>query len=171
MTLEEGIKHILAMGHGGDEKKKATATPALSERAAAFLARNYGPTAMAMGQAFNPSRLARPDNPFSAAGDFAAAYQDMRDANHIGADKYFHCRGNCEAAQRGPVSEWTAERLSNAREAAQMRVGRPPEALQSAIEDQQANRWGRRSGRGNPDKTCTGLCSRYRPDSLPPRYR
>ena len=34
---------------------------------------------------------------------------DMRDANTIGADKYFHARGNYDASQRGPGGRWAAE--------------------------------------------------------------
>lgn len=30
------------------------------------------------------------------------AYYDMKEANYIGADKYFHARGNYDAAQHGP---------------------------------------------------------------------
>ena len=33
---------------------------------------------------------------------------DMREANYIGADKYFHSRGNYDAAQRGPGGAWAA---------------------------------------------------------------
>ncbi|OXB74144.1 UNVERIFIED_CONTAM: hypothetical protein H355_004481 [Colinus virginianus] len=59
------------------------------------------------------------DNPFSsgykfvrdAAGgawDMWRAYRDMREANYIGADKYFHARGNYDAARRGPGGAWAA---------------------------------------------------------------
>ena len=34
-----------------------------------------------------------------AVGDFLGKYRDMREANTIGADKYFHCKANCEATQ------------------------------------------------------------------------
>jgi len=37
---------------------------------------------------------------FGAIGDFAGNYQDMRDANTVGADKYFHCKANCQASKR-----------------------------------------------------------------------
>lgn len=37
------------------------------------------------------------------------AYQDMREANYKGADKYFHARGNYDAAQRGPGGAWAAK--------------------------------------------------------------
>lgn len=34
-------------------------------------------------------------------GDFWKNYQNMREANTIGADKYFHCVANCQASRRG----------------------------------------------------------------------
>lgn len=40
-----------------------------------------------------------------------SAYKDMREANwkEPGTDKYFHARGNYDAAQRGPGGKWAAE--------------------------------------------------------------
>lgn len=37
------------------------------------------------------------------------AYRDMREANWKNSDKYFHARGNYDAAQRGAGGEWAAE--------------------------------------------------------------
>ena len=37
------------------------------------------------------------------------AYRDMKEANYKGADKYFHARGNYDAAQRGPGGAWAAK--------------------------------------------------------------
>lgn len=37
------------------------------------------------------------------------AYQDLKESNWIKGDKYFHARGNYEAAQRGPGGVWAAE--------------------------------------------------------------
>lgn len=82
------------------------------------------------------------DNPFSsgikfvrdAAGgarDMWRAYRDMREANYIGADKYFHARGNYDAARRGPGGAWAAKVISDAREGWQSRVsGRGAEEWQ-----------------------------------------
>nr|XP_009933629.1 PREDICTED: serum amyloid A protein-like [Opisthocomus hoazin] len=42
------------------------------------------------------------------AWDMYRAYRDMREANYKGADKYFHARGNYDAAQRGPGGAWAA---------------------------------------------------------------
>ncbi|NWQ72427.1 SAA protein, partial [Neopipo cinnamomea] len=41
--------------------------------------------------------------------DMYRAYRDMREANYKGADKYFHARGNYDAARRGPGGAWAAK--------------------------------------------------------------
>ncbi|XP_015719668.1 serum amyloid A protein-like [Coturnix japonica] len=109
------------------------------------------------------------DNPFSsgfkfvrdAAGgarDMWRAYRDMREANYIGADKYFHARGNYDAARRGPGGAWIAKVISDAREGWQSGVsGRGAEDTRL---DQEANAWGRSGGDPN----------RYRPKGLPSKY-
>ena len=43
------------------------------------------------------------------AWDMWRAYSDMREANYKNSDKYFHARGNYDAAQRGPGGAWAAE--------------------------------------------------------------
>jgi serum amyloid A protein len=105
-----------------------------------------------------PSWVDRAVEAVQGAGDMARAYGDMREANHIGADKYFHARGNYDAAQRGPGGAWAAGVISDAREGWQGGVsGRGHEDTQA---DQEANEWGRSGGDPN----------RYRPDGLPDRY-
>ena len=37
------------------------------------------------------------------------AYVDMRRSNWKNSDKYFHARGNYDAAQRGEGGRWAAE--------------------------------------------------------------
>ncbi|KAM7330820.1 hypothetical protein ACRRTK_010009 [Alexandromys fortis] len=46
--------------------------------------------------------------------DMWRAYSDMKEANWKGADKYFHARGNYDAAQRGPGGAWAAKVISTA---------------------------------------------------------
>ncbi|KAM5247196.1 serum amyloid A-1 protein isoform 3-T3 [Ctenodactylus gundi] len=91
------------------------------------------------------------------AWDMFRAYSDMREANYIGSDKYFHARGNYDAAQRGPGGAWAAEVISNARENFQKFMGHGDEDSEA---DQEANRWGR-SGQ-DPNH--------FRPDGLPEKY-
>ncbi|XP_073460210.1 serum amyloid A-5 protein-like [Aquarana catesbeiana] len=90
--------------------------------------------------------------------DMARAYMDMREANYKNADKYFHARGNYDAAQRGPGGSWAAKVISNGREAVQTR-GSGRGAEDSRL-DQEANHWGRNGGDPN----------RYRPAGLPNKY-
>lgn len=89
--------------------------------------------------------------------DMWRAYRDMRRANTIGADKYFHARGNYEAARRGTGGRHAAAIISNAREWGQRALGRGHE---DTAADQEANRWGRNGGDPN----------RYRPRGLDRRY-
>ncbi|GFX88178.1 serum amyloid A-3 protein [Trichonephila clavipes] len=88
------------------------------------------------------------------AADMWDAYTDMREANYIGADKYFHARGNYEAAERGPGGKWAAEVISDVREAFQGSDTADSKA------DQAANEWGRNGG--DPNK--------YRQEGLPDNY-
>ncbi|XP_078581471.1 serum amyloid A-5 protein-like [Branchiostoma floridae x Branchiostoma japonicum] len=92
------------------------------------------------------------------AGDMYSAYRDMRESNWRNADKYFHARGNYDAAQRGAGGRWAAEVISNAREGYQSGLSGQGEADTRA--DQEANEWGRNGGDPN----------RYRPEGLPDRY-
>ncbi|XP_053576615.1 serum amyloid A-5 protein [Bombina bombina] len=90
--------------------------------------------------------------------DMWRAYQNMRESNYKGADKYFHARGNYDAAQRGPGGRWASEVISNGREYWQGSVsGRGAEDTRA---DQEANNWGRNGGDPN----------RYRPKGLPDQY-
>ncbi|XP_004711639.1 serum amyloid A-1 protein [Echinops telfairi] len=91
------------------------------------------------------------------AWDMLRAYRDMREANYIGADKYFHARGNYDAAQRGPGGAWAAKVISNARE---MVNGASGHGKEDSDADQAANAWGR-SGK-DPNH--------FRPAGLPDKY-
>nr|XP_020465443.1 amyloid protein A-like [Monopterus albus] len=91
------------------------------------------------------------------ARDMWRAYSDMREANWIGADKYFHARGNSDAAQRGNGGRWAAEVISNAREWIQEKTGHGGEDSEA---DRAANRFGRNGGD----------LSTLRPKGLPDKY-
>uniref|UniRef100_A0A3B3WX20 Serum amyloid A protein n=2 Tax=Poecilia mexicana TaxID=48701 RepID=A0A3B3WX20_9TELE len=79
--------------------------------------------------------------------DMGRAYRDMRKANCINSDKYYHARGNADAAKRGNGGVWAAEVISDAREWVQGNSGRGAEDTEA---DQEANRWGR--GGGDPNR-------------------
>ena len=112
-----------------------------------------------------------------ATDDFIDNYEDMREANTIGADKYFHCKANCQASARSELGERTAEDISNAREAVDQTVkGDPPEASEA---DQRANRAGREAGREarqsrpseeQAEKICRRACDSHRPEALDEDY-
>ncbi|KAG7244342.1 hypothetical protein INR49_004042 [Caranx melampygus] len=98
--------------------------------------------------------------PFEAvqgARDMWRAYSDMRNANFTNSDKYFHARGNYDAAQRGAGGRWAAEVISDTREWVQERMGHGHEDSEA---DQAANRWGR--GGNDPNH--------FRPFGLPDKY-
>lgn len=119
----------------------------------------------------------------SATNDFRRNYSDMREANTIGADKYYHCAANCEASSRGDVGRSVAERISNAREIVDQRIGGdPPQASQ---QDQRANLAGRNAGdrvgqssrenssalrRPQAERQCRAECENFRPRSLDRRH-
>ncbi|XP_074132135.1 serum amyloid A protein-like [Sminthopsis crassicaudata] len=89
------------------------------------------------------------------AGDMWRAYRDMREANYKNSDKYFHARGNFDAARRGPGGAWAAKVISDGREFLQFgSSGADSDA------DQFANEWGR-SGK-DPNY--------FRPPGLDPKY-
>ncbi|XP_034752795.1 serum amyloid A [Etheostoma cragini] len=98
-----------------------------------------------------------PREAVQGAGDMWRAYRDMREANWIGADKYFHARGNRDAASRGAGGRWAAEVISDAREWMQELSGH---GADDSAADQRANEHGR-SGK-DPNF--------YRPQGLPDKY-
>ncbi|KAM5317727.1 LOW QUALITY PROTEIN: serum amyloid A-2 protein-like [Glossophaga mutica] len=93
------------------------------------------------------------------------AYSDVREANYKGSDKYFHARGNYDAAQRGPGGAWAAKVISDAREQTQrvtdlFKYGDSGHGVGDSRADQRANRWGRSSRDPN----------HFRPAGLPDNY-
>ncbi|ELW70751.1 Serum amyloid A-1 protein [Tupaia chinensis] len=82
------------------------------------------------------------------------AYSDMREANYINADKYFHARRNFDAARRGPGGAWAAEVLRGNIK------GLTGHGAEDTAADQAANEWGR-SGK-DPNH--------FRPAGLPDKY-
>ncbi|XP_030416390.1 serum amyloid A protein-like [Gopherus evgoodei] len=95
---------------------------------------------------------------YRGAEDMWRAYSDMREANYKNADKYFHARGNYDAAQRGPGGKWAAKVISDARE--DWQGGISGRGAEDTRQDQEANAWGRSGGDPN----------RYRPEGLPSKY-
>lgn len=112
-------------------------------------------------------------NPIGAAGqavgavsDFGRNYSDMRTANTINSDKYFHCKANCEASRRGSTGRNAACLLSDSREWFDQNIKGDPASASAA--DQAANAYGRNNSSGA--SSCEAACSVYRPNGLPSRY-
>jgi RHS repeat-associated protein len=97
--------------------------------------------------------------------DFWRNYSDMRDANTINADKFFHCMANCEGASRGWAGVQTAEDISETREWVDEHVKGDPRW--ACDQDRAANAHGRRR---QPPGSCQNVCAPLRPPGLPPRY-
>uniref|UniRef100_A0A7N5JYB3 Serum amyloid A protein n=1 Tax=Ailuropoda melanoleuca TaxID=9646 RepID=A0A7N5JYB3_AILME len=104
---------------------------------------------------------------FREAGpwDMLRAYSDMREANYKNSDKYFHARGNYDAAQRGPGGAWAAKVISDARENSQrvtdfFKHGDSGHGVEDSKADQAANEWGRSGNDPN----------HFRPPGLPDKY-
>lgn len=104
----------------------------------------------------------------AADSDFWENYTDMREANTIGADKYFHCKANCEAARRGPGGAVEAVLVSDLRELFDRYAKGDPAAASDA--DQAANLHGRNAGRNDRSVDCRLACAQFRPNGLDPRY-
>jgi len=101
--------------------------------------------------------------------DFAKNYFDMRQANTIGADKYFHCKANCEAASRGVGGVFEASILSEFRELMDEYIKR--DSSEACNADRRANNHGRQGGANNPSGlSCQQICSPFHPSGLAPNY-
>jgi len=102
------------------------------------------------------------------ASDFVENYWDMRQTGWIGGDKYFHCKANCEASQRGPAGEGVACLISDTREWWDQNYKGYPASDSAA--DQVANQHGQNQGAANPNMSCAAICAKFRPAGLPPQY-
>ena len=112
----------------------------------------------------------------NAIGDFVQNYNDMKEANTIGADKYFHAKANTEASQRGFLGELTASVISNLREITDtfkntlFKGMTLKDSIKDSKEDLRANQYGRMQGRNYPNKNSKDLVDKYRPNGLPQKY-
>lgn len=108
--------------------------------------------------------------------DFMRNYNEMKEANFIGADKYFHAKANCEGAQRGKFGELTAKSIGDLRELTDLfrNILTKGYSLKTTLEDKredlEANKYGREQGRKYPNGNNKVLVDKYRPAKLPPNY-
>ena len=105
---------------------------------------------------------------------FLKNYNDMKEANTIGADKYFHALANCQAAQQGDPRE--AVRLSLGREVIDSLVKNPlkgiplKENIADSLEDWNVDMYGLQQGLKYPNLDCRILVNKYRPNGLNAKY-
>lgn len=118
---------------------------------------------------------------YGAIDSFKQNYHDIKEANTKNADKYFHAKANCEAAQYGLVGAKTAEKLSDFRENTDLVKNKfkkkkdgtkmtTDEIIKDYRDDQQANIYGRYKGLQNKDVNCKILVNKYRPNGLDKKY-
>jgi len=96
---------------------------------------------------------------------FLQNYTDMREANTVGADRYFHCIANCKGARQGAYGFGISERFSNAREVWDQNIKGYPRG--DSLGDQAANAAGRNGAISLP---CETVCARFRPAALSSGY-
>lgn len=107
-----------------------------------------------------------------AAYDFTKNYMDMKNANWLESDKYFHSKANFDASRRGAGGEFFSIHFSNLREITDQRIKGDSKSESEA--DQEANDYGRsrakeyrkKQGKVNYKETIP----KYRPKSLPDKY-
>lgn len=108
---------------------------------------------------------------------FLVNYYEMRDADTHGADKYFHAKANCEAAQRGVVGEMIAKAIGDLREFVDsykniyIKKYTIEESLKDIQEDLEANQEGRDLGRQYPTENPYELLKHRIPNGFPDRYK
>ena len=108
--------------------------------------------------------------------DFIKNYKDMKEADTYFADKYFHAKANCEAAQRGELGRIVAIVISEVREFTDsfLNIIRKKMTIEDSIkdikEDQEANKYGREQGQKNPNAESRVLVDKYRPKGLNDKY-
>ena len=101
--------------------------------------------------------------------DFARNYEILRRGNWKKADKYFHCKANCEAAKRGPGGVAAAKVLSDVRAFEENWIYGWFYPHDTGF-DQAANDFGRRNGAACPGIPCSVLCNPFRYPWIPQPY-
>ncbi len=105
---------------------------------------------------------------YGASIDFYRNYSDMKEANWLNSDKYFHAKANFFAAHRGPGGVYFAIHFSNLREIWDQNIMGYPRS--DSVLDQKANSFGREQAKSYaPDQFMDAL-GIYRPKKLPLTY-
>ena len=91
----------------------------------------------------------------------------MMEANTIGADKYFHCKANYEAAKKGWIGKATGFTLNVAREFYGTLKG---DGFKDMTEDMKANAHGYNAAKSDKYKSAEKACAIFRPKGLDEKY-
>jgi len=120
------------------------------------------PSGLARGDWWDPRTYVLPVvEGGQGATDFVRNYNNMRSANTIGADKYFHCMANCQSTQRGPGGLTAAEIIGEGRELTDQYI--KGDSRQACDADRAANSQGRNGAGGG---ACSQVCGSLRPNGL-----
>lgn len=102
-----------------------------------------------------------------AASDLVRNWLEMKALNTKGVDQYYHCKGNCEAASRGPIAKAVSSYLSGLREGGQLLTRQ--DRLWEVRPDLYANDRGLRAPSETGFETCTKSCEPLWPRNVPKR--
>lgn len=115
-------------------------------------------------------------HPLRTLGDtilvFLENYETMKRVNVINADKYYHSKANCQAAQSGILGTLIARGISDLREYTDdyRNINEKKYSLEASLkdilEDQEANFEGRSIGRKYPGGSCSEYLNHRIPNGL-----
>jgi len=105
---------------------------------------------------------------------FQRNFNDMRIANTIGADVFFHCNANCEASKVSSEAQCGARILSDLRELSDIpnNIIRKKLTISQTLTDMRRDQNANSTGRGgaSSNNTCTQVCAQFIPNGLPRRF-
>lgn len=104
----------------------------------------------------------------NAFGDFWKNFNDMNETRLDGGDKYFHCKANYEATDRGWFGELSANALSDVKELKDQRYSKHSQSDVDA--DQNANKHGRNAAKSGKYNSAQEACAIFRPQGLDEKY-
>jgi RHS repeat-associated protein len=155
-TVDDGQANLAKNGQGNDHGVEITVSVISGNGADLYKGKQQF---QAIGQTME-------NDVFFQFGAGAAAmfrnFDRMKEVGWIGADKYYHCMGNCQAANYGPGGSMAAKILSFLRTGIYSRYWNERGDWQN---DDRANKCGQRGG--DCDKVCKPLVPQSSPGNPP----